>query len=49
MGVDATLARFAGLLSSSGCLMIFSYQQQGLDVVDGLPHIVTLWASLPLD
>jgi hypothetical protein len=29
--------------------VIFSYQQRSLDVIDGLPHIVALWVSLPLD
>jgi len=29
--------------------VIFSYQLWGLHVVDGLPCIVALWVSLPLD
>jgi hypothetical protein len=29
--------------------VIFSYQEWGLDVFDGLPRIVTFWISLPLD
>jgi len=31
------------------CQVIFSYQLWGLHVVNGLPHIVALWVSLPLD